>query len=153
MRTIIAVVVSMIGLANPGQAAEEKADARAVDYCKSTSGTFVAIAKCLPDAHVALKTMDAFETIYPASAQPLRLKCIERNEGNVVGAATCLTEAINAAIGLKASLPKGSNLDDAIFESVSDTTLKTRLDDAEEQAKAVFPNVRVWGGTMYKAYQ
>ncbi|MHA4731175.1 hypothetical protein [Ensifer adhaerens] len=146
----ILIVLANVGLA---QAADEKADPRAVDYCKATTGTFVGVAECLPDAHVAVKTLDAFEKLYPAAAQTLREKCAERNKGNTVGTSVCVTEAIRAALDLKKALPTGSKLDDPVFEAVSDTALSEKLDQAREAAKAAFPNQRMWGGSSYMPYR
>ncbi|KQU96777.1 hypothetical protein ASD00_18165 [Ensifer sp. Root31] len=149
---MVAIAILMMSVGIPANASGEKADPRAVDYCKATTGNFVAVAECLPNAHVAIKTLDTFDKLYPVAAQPLRTKCAERNEGNVIGAAACVTEAVGAALDLKESLPAGSKLDDPVFDAVSNADLSKKLDEAKEAAKATFPKVRVWGGSMYQPY-
>lgn len=149
----VAVALAAMSSGLAANATDQKADPRAVEYCKATSGTFVAVAECLPNAHVSIKTLDAFENIYPAAGQPLRTKCAELNEGNIIGTATCVTEAVSAAIDLKETLPAGSRLDDAVFEAVSDPALGRQLDEAEAAAKATFPKVSIWGGSVYRAYK
>lgn len=152
MRLAIGAIL-IVSLAAPAHAQSEKADPRAVDFCRSKASTFVAIAECLPNAHVAFKTLDAFESTYPQSAQPLRSTCAANNEGDVVGASICVVEAIDAAINLKKTLPDGTSLNDPIFDSVLDVTLQERLLEAQEAAKATFPDVRLWGGGLYHPYK
>jgi hypothetical protein len=152
-KTVVAIALAITSAGVAANAADEKADPRALEYCKATSGTFVSVAECLPNAHVSIKTMDTFERLYPPAAQPLRTKCAERNEGNIIAAATCVTEAVRAAIDLKDALPTGSHLDDPVFEAVSDPELREQLNEAESAAQATFPKVRVWGGSMYREYK
>ncbi|OOG61990.1 hypothetical protein B0E45_31790 [Sinorhizobium sp. A49] len=153
MRSIVVAIAALMAITGSARAAGEKADPRALDYCKATTGTFVGVADCLPNAHLAVKTLDAFEKLYPEPAQALRTKCAERNEGNIIGTAACVTEAIRAALDLKEALPTGTTLDDPVFEAVSDSALSVKLDEAKESAKAVFPNGRAWGGSSYMPYK
>lgn len=152
MRLVIAAVL-FAGSIGCAYAQKTQADPRALEACKAQSGNFVDIADCLPDAHVAVKMLDAFEKLYPPAAAPLKDRCVELNTGNISGAATCVSEAIRSAIGLKASMPEGSSLDDPIFNAVSDEKLETSLLDAEAKAKEDFPDKRIWGGTTYKRYR
>lgn len=128
-------------------------DPRALQACKAKSATFVQVADCLPEAHVGFKTLDAFETIYPPSALPLKAKCLELNPDDVGGASTCVTAAIQSAIKLSAAMPKGSTLDDPIFDAVADKALDAKLDKKIDAARADFPDQPIWGGNMYHPYK
>lgn len=152
MRLVIAVLF-LAGGVGCAYAQKNQADPRALEACKAQSGNFVDIADCLPDAHVAVKTLDAFEKLYPPAAAALKDRCIELNKPNISGAATCVSEAIRSAIGLKASMPEGASLDDPIFDAVSDEKLQTSLLDAIAEAQGAFPEQRMWGGNMYMRYR
>ncbi|QSZ57211.1 hypothetical protein [Rhizobium sp. ZX09] len=133
--------------------AHAEADARAIESCKAGGKAFTEVAACLPDADVAYKTLDAFSAIYPQEAQPLKDKCIELNAENIVGAATCVNQALKTSLDLKASLPKGQTLDDNLFAAVSDPELKSKLDAEIKKAQKLYPEKRLWGGNTYRAYK
>lgn len=149
------LILASLALAPMSTAAAqgEKADPRAVEYCKAKSKTFVAVAACLPDAHVSIVTLDAFEKIYPAEAHPIKTKCLDLNKGDVVGGATCVTAAVEAAIGLKKTLPDGADLGDAVYTAVAKEDLGERLNQAEKSARSVFPDKMFWGGGRYIPYK
>jgi hypothetical protein len=152
MLKLASALIIVVALASP-ISAQTKADPRAVDACKARSPTFVQVADCLPAAHVAIKTLDAFDSIYPATAQPLKAKCVERNPGNISGAWICVTEAVDKAVSLKQSLPAGASLDDPIFAAVANEDLAKKLQEAEKKAKSDFPKQTIWGGSMYFPYK
>ncbi|RWF43149.1 MAG: hypothetical protein EOS46_25770, partial [Mesorhizobium sp.] len=106
MRTILSVIAVTIATS----AVAGQADPRALEACQKTSKVFTKIAQCLPDADVAIKTLDAFSAIYPAEASPLRDKCLELNGDNLAGAAACVTNAIKDGLGLRKALPAGIDL-------------------------------------------
>lgn len=133
--------------------ANAEADARAVEVCKAGGKAFTEVAACLPDTDVAYRTLDAFSAIYPREAQPLKDRCIELNSENIAGAATCVNQAIKAALDLKVALPKGQTLDDSIFVSISDPELKTKLDAEIKKAQKLYPEKRIWGGNTYRPYK
>jgi hypothetical protein len=148
------VYLCAFALITPAAMAETmKADPRAFDACKAQSGTFVQIADCLPEAHVAYKTLDAFDALFPPEAQSLKKKCIELNPKDIVGSASCVTNAIDKAVDLKKSLPDGVSLGDPVFDAVANEDLATKLDNAEKKARATFPKVGFWGGGMYHPYK
>lgn len=150
MRNIIFAFVLAGTFAEPGYAAQ--ADPRAVEVCKKESTTFVEIAKCLPQADVSIRTLDAFDQLYPEAARPLKQKCLELNKDSIAAAATCVDEAVKSAIELKASLPSGTSLDDKIFEAVSDAKLADKFEAAQEKARARYPG-QMFGGLIYHKYQ
>jgi hypothetical protein len=149
---LAAILAICIAPATAQSNAPARADPRAVESCKASSSTFVQLESCLPDAHVAFRTLDAFSEIYPPDAATLKTRCIELND-DVVGALACVTTAIEAAIRLKQSLPDGSALDDAVFHAVAEPALLVRLEQVEKEAKAAFPEKRMWGGGMYRQYK
>lgn len=151
MRLAIAALVLAGGI-ECAYAQKNQADPRALEACKAKSGNFVEIADCLPDAHVAVKMLDAFAKLYPPAAAPLKDRCIELNKSDMAGAATCVSEAVRSAIKLKASIPEGSSLDDPVFNAVSDEKLEALLLDAGAKARQVFPEHR-WGITTYMPYR
>lgn len=130
-----------------------EADPRALEQCKATSPTFVQIAECLPDADVSFKTLDAFASIYPPAAAPLKDKCLELNKDDATGAATCVTAAIKSAIDLRQSLPSGSNIEDPVFNAVSDQSRSQKLDSVIKEARKVYPDKSLWGGNLYQPYR
>ncbi|TPL06689.1 hypothetical protein [Mesorhizobium sp. B2-4-11] len=135
------------------QAISAEADPRALESCKKTSADFTAIAKCLPNADVAVAIFDEFDRTYDPAATPLKNKCIQLNGDDISGAATCTLSAISDAISLKASLPKGATIDDPIFSAVADERKQGRLLAAEKSARAKYPDVSLWGGNFYKPYR
>lgn len=153
MRTMFLGISLLLATAPTVYAQSSKADQRAVDACKAQSPSFVQVADCLPAAHVAFKTLDAFDTIFPAEGHPLKSKCIELNAKNIVGAAICVTNAIDKAVDLKQSLPDGTTLEDPVFEAVSNADLAKKLKDAEKKAQSGFPKQQVWGGGIYYPYK
>ncbi|MEH3108889.1 MAG: hypothetical protein PGN22_02160 [Agrobacterium cavarae] len=130
-----------------------QADSRAVDACKAGGKAFTEIAACLPEADVAFRTLDAFSAIYPKEAEPLKNKCLELNTGNIVGASTCVKEAIKASLALKDSLPAGQSIDDPIFLSVAVLDLSNKLEIEVKKARGRYPDKMLWGGSMYHAYK
>lgn len=149
VRTIPAVLAALTATS----AIAGQADPRALEACQKTSKAFTEIAQCLPDADVAIKTLDAFSTIYPAEAAPLKDKCSELNGDNLVGAAACVTNAIKDGLSLQKSLPAGTNLGDPVFAAVADDGRWSKLESAIKNARATYPDQIIWGGTMYKPYR
>ncbi len=122
----------------PAMSAQE-ADPRAIKTCKTPDTAFTKIADCIAGAHVAFKTLDAFDNIYPAEAQPLKHKCIELNKDNISGAESCILEAIKTAVKLKAALPAEENLGDPIFDAVCDEDKYTNLRETASKARQESP--------------
>jgi hypothetical protein len=150
---IIGLVGLVAGLVPYLAVAQEGADPRALDACRATSETFVQIEECLPEAHVGFKVIDKFKEIYPAEALPLAAKCGELND-RPAAVAACITNAIEAALSLSASLPAGSSLNDPVFDSVNSPELLDQLQAAIEEARSEFPNRRAWGGAgLYYTYR
>lgn len=129
------------------------ADERAVEACKKSSNTFVQVADCLPRAHVAYKMIDAFDTIYPAEAAPLKDRCIELNKNDISGAGTCISVAVKKAIELKSSLPENADVGDPIFNAVSNKDGYEKLQNVINAARDDFPEVSIWGGRRYYQYK
>lgn len=151
---MIRSAIAMVVLGASGlPALAQTADQRAIEACKRTSQAFTEIASCLPQADVAVMTLDAFAQIFPEAAKPLSEKCVQLNGDNMVGAATCVTEAVEAAIGLKEKLPAGVDLNDPVFAAVADAGLMRQLKVKIDDARAKYPEVRLWGGNLYKAYR
>ncbi|CDX62353.1 exported hypothetical protein [Mesorhizobium plurifarium] len=149
MRTILsALAVTIATSAVAGQA-----DPRALKACQKTSKAFTKIAECLPDADVAVRTLDAFSTIYPAEAAPLKDRCTELNADNLSGAAACVTNAIESGLSLRKSLPAGSDLSDPIFAAVADDGRWSKLESAIKDARAAYPDKMIWGMTLYQPYR
>ncbi|MER9854545.1 MULTISPECIES: hypothetical protein [unclassified Mesorhizobium] len=149
MRTILsAIAVTIATSAIAGQA-----DPRALEACQKTSKAFTEIAKCLPDADVAVKTLDAFSTVYSADASPLKARCLELNGDNLAGAAACVTEAIKGGLSLRKSLPAGSDLGDPIFAAVADDGRWSKLESAIKSARTAYPDQTIWGMTLYQPYR
>ncbi len=130
-----------------------KVDQRTFDFCKAKDGGFVKINDCLPTAQVAFTTMDAIANAFGSKAQPLLDKCLELNEKDIVGAATCSMEAIRAAVELKNKLPEGAKLDDELFNTIADDSKLKIVTAAISNAQELFPEVRLWGGNFYKPYK
>ena len=152
MQKLVAIAVISLGVALPATAQDTSVDPRAVEACQASGGTFVQINDCLPDAHVAVVGMDAFDDLYPPEAAAIKIRCSELNE-NVAAAFLCLTSAIDAAVELSAKLPAGSSLGDPIFDSVKSTDLKDALRDRTMKARELFPEKRIWGGGIYYPYK
>lgn len=131
---------------------QEGTDPRALEECSGGGATFVTIADCLPEAHVAFAIMDAFDEIYPSDAAPLKTKCAEIND-NTRSASICVMNAIDAAIKLKGQLPEGATLADPVFNAANDPELLEDLTEARNRARGAFPDQRSWGGGMYMPYQ
>lgn len=148
-----ALLVLVLMTTSAAAASAGKADPRAVEACKAGGATFVQVSDCLPEAHVAVKMLDAFDSIYPAEAKPLKDKCLELNQDNISGAGTCVRQAVEAAVKLKATLPEGSSIDDPIFNAVSATDKQDALSKAMADAKNTFPDRMIWGGGMYHPYK
>lgn len=145
----IAVVIALPSAA----ISAEQADKRAVESCKQTSATFVQIADCLPDAHVAFKTIDAFEEIYGSEASALKDRCIELNKKDISGAASCISNAAKKAVDLKSSLPDGTDIGDSLFDAVSSKEKFDKLQEATKAARSAFPDKSLWGGGSYYPYK
>lgn len=133
--------------------AAAETDPRAVEECKVTSATFVQISECVPIAHVAFRTMDAFQAIYPQEAQPLADRCRELNSDRIVGTEACVRTAIDAAVQLQASMPAGSAIEDPIFNAVRSDELRRKLSAEIQKARSDFPDIRLWGGGSYQPYR
>lgn len=152
MRKLVAVAVIGLGAAMPATAQDPGVDKRAVEACQALGGTFVQINDCLPDAHVAVVGLDAFDELYPPEAVTIKATCAELNEA-VAAAFLCLTSAIDAAVELAAKLPEGSSLGDPVFDAVKSADLKAALRERMLKARESFPEKRIWGGGIYKPYQ
>lgn len=150
MKRVTTILLLALSAA-PATAEQPAADPRALTECQQAGGTFVQINDCLPNAHVAFKTLDAFEAIYPSEAAPLMARCLELNE-RTTSASTCITTAIQSAIQLGNALPDGASLDDPVFNSISDEALLSELTAAIAEARQMFPERRVWGGGTYRPY-
>lgn len=149
----ILIAVALLGAsAMPAASQETGVDPRAVEACQQEGGTFVQINECLPNAHVAIVALDAFDEIYPAEAAPIKTKCHELND-RVAGAFTCVRSAIQSAIDLAKLLPAGTTLDDPIFASVSSPDDLAALTSHIDEAKKVFPDKMYWGGEVYYPYR
>lgn len=131
----------------------EQADIRAVESCKQSSATFVQIADCLPDAHVAFKVIDAFAEIYTSEASILKDRCIELNKKDIGAAASCINNAVKKAVELKSSLPSGTDIGDPLFDAVSSKEKFDKLQEATKIARAAFPDKSLWGGGSYYPYK
>lgn len=151
--TRMRVFILMIALGLPSYTLAAEADLRALESCKKTSKVFTEIAKCLPDADVAVAVLDEFDRVFDTAAIPLKTKCIELNEDDVSGASTCVLNAIKDAVSLKLAMPKGSDIGDPIFDAVSNEALLQKLRDTENAARKKYPEVRLWGGGMYMPYR
>jgi hypothetical protein len=123
-----------------------------LEACQSESQNFVEISECLPAAHVAIVVLDTFEVISPADAFPLKTRCQELNT-RVEAAASCVLDAVEAAISLKASLPPGASLDDPIFNATSNEHLLAELTVAKKEAEETFPAKTVWASGMFYPYR
>lgn len=130
---------------------QEQADPRAIAFCDTIVAT-VPVAECLPDAHVAVKVFDAFDELYPAAAQPVRVQCGERNE-NPNSSALCVIVAIETAIAQAEGLPAGAHLDDPALAAISDPALFAQLQVIQKDARTLFPDRQFWGGGMYLPYE
>jgi hypothetical protein len=150
MRNIVFAFILAGIFSEPSHAAQ--ADPRAVEVCKKESPTFVQVAKCLPQADVSIRTLDAFDQLYPEAAKPLKQKCLELNKDSIAAAATCVDEAVESAVKLKSSLPEGTSLDDKVFEAVSDAKLAEKFEAEQEKARDRYPG-EMFGGLMYRAYR
>lgn len=150
-RVSIALCVIMALPSAPAMAVE--ADQRAVDACKRQSDNFVQISRCLPEAHVAVRVLGAFDEIYDEAARPVKSKCLERNADSIAGAYACVIEAVKAANRLRSALPEGEALDDAVFSAVADQQRFDRLMAVRDAARLDFPDQRVWGAVTYSPYE
>ncbi len=147
-----AAAIPMAIIALTGAASgQEQADPRAVEFCDGIAAA-VPVAECLPDAHVAVKVFDAFDQLYPAAAQPVRVQCDERNE-NPNSSALCVIVAIETAISEAEGLPAGSHLDDPALAAISDPALFAQLEAIQKDARTLFPDRQFWGGGMYMPYE
>ncbi|RVC41666.1 hypothetical protein EN781_25210 [Mesorhizobium sp. M4A.F.Ca.ET.090.04.2.1] len=102
---------------------------------------------------MAVRTLDAFSTIYPLEASPLKDRCIELNSDNLTGAAACVTNAIKDGLSLRKSLPAGSDLSDPIFAAVADDDRWSKLESAINSARAAYRDQTIWGMTLYQPYR
>lgn len=150
MRTLLAGLALVI---SGSSAAAQSADIRALEACQARSAAFTEIAECLPEADVAVRALDTFDEIYPAEAMPLKEVCLDRNGENIAGALACVRRAVEQAIELQRSLPEGANLNDPVFEAVSDQSLGNRLFEAISQARSRYPERRIWGASTYYPYR
>ena len=130
-----------------------KVDQRTFDFCKAKGGSFVQINDCLPKVQVAFVAMDAIAKEFGPKAQPLLDKCLELNEKDAVGAATCSLEAIKNAVELKGKLPDGADLNDELFNAIADEAKFKSVKAAETKAQELFPEIRIWGGNFYQPYK
>lgn len=151
-RFAVLLCVVAAGLA-PAPVGAGEADPRAIAACKSQSKTFVQLSECLPNAHVGIKLLDAFDRVYTSDAAHLKNTCIELNNDDASASATCVINAIEAALRLQAALPQGSTLDDPVFAAVADTGKFEKLKSERDIARQVFPDQRVWGGGTYHPYK
>lgn len=151
MRKLLAVAA--LALTASASSAQEAADPRAVSSCQADGATFVQIAECIPDAHVAVKTLDAFDTLYSEQAAPLKTRCLELNEEKPAPSAVCVTSAISASLDLAKTLPEGTDLGDPVFDAVNDPVTFSSLQAEAAEARKLFPDKTFWGGTLYQKYQ
>lgn len=133
--------------------ASDKADPRAVEFCVEQDSNFVEVERCLPDAHVGYATLDAVEAIYGDAGLELSTRCKVVNDQDIVGAAVCAENAIESAIKLKSRLPAGATIPDPLFARLIDDKAFEDLEAATKTARGVFPEKRLWGGTMYQRLQ
>lgn len=150
-KLLTAAALALASLSSSSAFAE--ADQRAVEACKAGGKAFTEIATCLPDADVAIKTLDAFSEIYPAEAAPLKTRCEELNPKDISAASTCVTSAIKSAMELKAALPSGTSIGDPIFDAVSDQERSDRLKEVVQKARSAYPDKMIWGGGLYHPYK
>jgi len=152
MRSLLFLPILLITATAAATAQTATVDPRALEACQIESSNFVDIRSCLPDAHVAVKALDAFSTIYPSEAQQIRERCLELND-QVAGAMTCTVQAVKSAVELAALLPEGSALNDAVFEGARDPDHLVKLEAVIDEARALFPEKRMWGGGIYRQYR
>ncbi|MDF1856717.1 hypothetical protein [Pseudooceanicola sp.] len=151
---LAAAYLSVIGLsALPALALAQEVDPRALESCARDGASFVAIAKCLPEEHVGLQMLDtiARDSFFGAAGTDLSERCLGLNDGKYTGAWSCASSAIDAAVQLGHRLPKGSRIDDPLFNGLNRPELMARLEESEKAAKALFPEKTLWGGNMYRA--
>lgn len=151
MRHFLAAALFLAASSIP-TAAQTAVDPRAVQACQQEGGTFVQINECLPEAHVAVVALDAFDAIYPAEAAPVKAKCLELND-RMAAAGTCIRNAIQSAIDLAKVLPTGTELDDPIFAAIASPDDQSALNERIDDAKRLFPDKMFWGGGMYHPYR
>lgn len=144
---VLAIAIGSVGTA-PQAVGRDSVDPRAVEACQSEGGTFVQISECLPDAHVAVVMLDAFDEVYGGAAAPLPARCRELNK-TMSGTAICVVNAIQSALELASVLPEGSELNDPIFEAVRSTAHFEQLESVMADARKVFPDKVYWGGGTY----
>ena len=140
----------MLGFLLAGPAlAQGKADPRAVAECSERHESFTQVERCLPDVHVGYIVLDAIADTYGPVGEQLSARCLELNDNKTDRASVCAGNAIEAAIRLAAKLPEGTSIDDPLFDALKDPVAYAEIQPAYEAAKEVFPEKRVWGGTMY----
>ena len=132
-------VIALVALTGVPAMSAQEADPRAIQLCKTPDTAFTKIADCIAGAHVAFKTLDAFDATYSTEAQPLKLKCIELNKDSISGAESCVLDAIKTAVQLKAALPADENLGDPIFDAVSDQDKYTKVREVASKARQESP--------------
>lgn len=147
------VVSGMILIASATMAVAQRADPRALEFCQATSSAFTQIADCLPEADVAVRALDAFPTIFPPEAEPLRERCEELNGNNIAGALVCVRRAAEQAVELRQSLPEDAELNDPVFDAVADAELVERFHVEISEARSRYPERRMWGATHYHSYR
>ncbi|PTX45641.1 hypothetical protein IQ03_04549 [Gemmobacter caeni] len=129
-----------------------KADPRAVAACQKEATGFMEVAACLPHAHVAVLTLDAFSRIYPPEAFELKETCLRINK-TLAGGATCVTAAISTAVTLQSHLPDGTDLDDPLFSSISSPQDESKLNAEISDARRDFPDQPLWGLIRYSPFK
>lgn len=149
---LLTAAMCIFGASSMNAAAQSNVDPRAVEACQAEGGTFVQISDCLPAAHVAVKTLDAFDQIYGSQAAVIPAKCRELNK-TISGVATCVVNAVESAIDLAAMLPTGTSLDDPIFDAVKSADELARLQTSIQEARDTFPDQTFWGGGVYYPYR
>lgn len=130
-----------------------KVDPRAVAECNARGGGYVKIKDCLPDVHVGYAVVDAFHNAFGEPGYPIKDRCIELNEAMTEKSATCMQEAVRAAVELKAQIPDGAIIDDPLFAVMADAAKLEIINAAETEARKAFPDQTYWGGGFYKPYQ